>query len=662
MRRSISAYPSQSKQIQREKISQPAIELKFWVFRLYDNNPKKYVYKATAISSPIVDCLSEKRLITDTKREYCLKGSMDVDQAIVFNYSEEIISAFRNGFPTDWKNLLRQEHKRLHSTVAKRVSNNLAGFPFTVLTNLANFNPGSVASKLPKCDGAKIADNFVSPKSFPKAHSPSPQPTPMNVVCKVNIKKQITSASPNDGLRVSKRSGRVIKQPLQGWMGERIVYDMDGNPIEAHSITTKEEDRPDVSNNLAAICDGLGVGRVEPSRQAQRRSTQPMLARELEKKRRSSKDGGGKQKKKLVDYSDSEDSFLDFVDRVQLSLSPEPRKYSGNKSLLEVDTPIPLKHNLKNRRAIFSPSPQRSDSSEHGSERESEDEPNPKKKRKRDSRRTKKGKSKPNRWSEEEIKRLQIALGAASASKHKIDWRVISRCVSGGERSANECQKQAEKLNLKKISNKNQKPIVKKKKAQNIFGSDSDSESETSSDDSYLARLDNILISPDAPTNTIVKRVVKKKAKDDEEEVQVAYIVEQPDSAKKKEPVVNKNKRWTAEETQRLKNALNLAVNPQTEQDWEVIAKAIANQKTQRTGQACREQAQKIKWKPPTMQHVSKPVYDSPDEPSCSKDSPDKKEKEAWLMLTSLEAETKMSPFLNWTQTTHYWRLSTTPR
>lgn len=84
------------------------------------------------------------------------------------------------------------------------------------------------------------------------ARQPSPQPSPLNTVARM-AQKDVQLASGDSGnLRVSRRSGRVLKQPLQSWTGERIVYDVDGNPVAAHAPTTKAPSKPDVDERLVS--------------------------------------------------------------------------------------------------------------------------------------------------------------------------------------------------------------------------------------------------------------------------------------------------------------------------------------------------------------------------------------------------------------------------
>ncbi|KAI1719873.1 myb-like DNA-binding domain-containing protein [Ditylenchus destructor] len=52
-----------------------------------------------------------------------------------------------------------------------------------------------------------------------------------------------------------------------------------------------------------------------------------------------------------------------------------------------------------------------------------------------------------------------------------------------------------------------------------------------------------------------------------------------------------KEKRWTAQDDRRLKNALKIAVNPKTDEDWKIIAKSVGNNRTMRE---CREHADRI--------------------------------------------------------------------
>nr|CAD2177766.1 unnamed protein product [Meloidogyne enterolobii] len=56
-----------------------------------------------------------------------------------------------------------------------------------------------------------------------------------------------------------------------------------------------------------------------------------------------------------------------------------------------------------------------------------------------------------------------------------------------------------------------------------------------------------------------------------------------------------KRKRWTKDESNKLKIALKAAVNPTTDAHWERIAKALGGF---RTISECKEQATKLEWKP----------------------------------------------------------------
>uniref|UniRef100_A0A915EMT7 Myb-like domain-containing protein n=1 Tax=Ditylenchus dipsaci TaxID=166011 RepID=A0A915EMT7_9BILA len=66
-------------------------------------------------------------------------------------------------------------------------------------------------------------------------------------------------------------------------------------------------------------------------------------------------------------------------------------------------------------------------------------------------------------------------------------------------------------------------------------------------------------------------------------------------------PTPPKKKRWSALETQRLKNVLKVAINPQTDDDWTKIARTTG----ERTGAECQEHAKKIQWVPPIHPRIS---------------------------------------------------------
>lgn len=55
-----------------------------------------------------------------------------------------------------------------------------------------------------------------------------------------------------DGLQVS-RSGRIIKPRLQKSGGERIAYDIYGNPIGAYCVTTHAPNKPNYSEKLVNL-------------------------------------------------------------------------------------------------------------------------------------------------------------------------------------------------------------------------------------------------------------------------------------------------------------------------------------------------------------------------------------------------------------------------
>jgi len=60
-------------------------------------------------------------------------------------------------------------------------------------------------------------------------------------------------------------------------------------------------------------------------------------------------------------------------------------------------------------------------------------------------------------------------------------------------------------------------------------------------------------------------------------------------------PNTPKKKRWTVEDSKRLKVAMKTAVNPQSEADWEVIARSVG---VGQTTDECRKQAALLGWKP----------------------------------------------------------------
>jgi hypothetical protein len=85
--------------------------------------------------------------------------------------------------------------------------------------------------------------------------NPEPESTLLNVseilnrTSSTTKKRRSTSTfeSSKKGRVSLSRSGRVVKPPLANWAGQRIVYDLDGNPVEVHDIKTKTiftEDAP----------------------------------------------------------------------------------------------------------------------------------------------------------------------------------------------------------------------------------------------------------------------------------------------------------------------------------------------------------------------------------------------------------------------------------
>jgi len=48
--------------------------------------------------------------------------------------------------------------------------------------------------------------------------------------------------------------GRMIKPRMQTWAGERIVYDIDGNPICASSVTTRAFNESESSEKMVGTC------------------------------------------------------------------------------------------------------------------------------------------------------------------------------------------------------------------------------------------------------------------------------------------------------------------------------------------------------------------------------------------------------------------------
>ncbi|KAI1716031.1 SANTA (SANT associated) domain-containing protein [Ditylenchus destructor] len=614
----------------------PPTELKYWIFRFVDFSPNQvcvqgYVTQKTeammgqkipyilkcVTSSSISKRFGARHLVTIRGREYVLKGTLDVDQALLFSYSEDIIEAFKSGFPEDWRHQLQREYNRMQ---------------------------------------------------------PSPQPSPLNTVARMAQKDVQLASGDSGGLKVSRRSGRVLKQPLQSWTGERIVYDVDGNPVAAHAPTTKAPSRPDVDERLAAICDGLGVNRLEPSKQTHRLSLNS-LPDEKKKRRSTSKVApkSSKRRKKLVDYSSSDaDSYLQFVDQVPLSPSPSRTQRRRREKTVNTPfpalTPIPHKYLLKNRRHIFS-SEGESDSDKENEELleyiaqkpKKKTKPNEKpkqaktpnvKKEKAPPKQTKKKEQTGRNWTEEQLKYLKIAVGAAGANPKftgKLDWNQIAKLV--GKCTPEECLEQAIEMKLVPKSLKApSKPGPKPGPSKKARARDSSVSSSEESDDSFMAKIDKVQLpqrqikatkaknvkTPAKKTKNVELAVVNYSDSDNESRAPPVEITPKQTPkprGKSKVQTPKVGRRWTDAETQRLKSSLKIAGNPQTDQDWETVAQTVGTINGPRTAQECRDQAAKIRWKPqignqkPAKQpHTVDEEDDGANKPTSSKTPQNKNE------------------------------------
>ena len=83
-------------------------------------------------STSIVDCIDRRQVKTKRGSLYVLKGPVDQSEMLEQGFSTASISAFRHGFPRNWKKLIREHAKQLKSAL-------VCLLPSTFVTNFSRF-------------------------------------------------------------------------------------------------------------------------------------------------------------------------------------------------------------------------------------------------------------------------------------------------------------------------------------------------------------------------------------------------------------------------------------------------------------------------------------------------------------------------------------------
>lgn len=86
-------------------------------------------------------------------------------------------------------------------------------------------------------------------KEPPKDDSDMVETNPKKSKAKVGLREVKTEIVVQRSAR-----GRMIKPRMQTWAGERIIYDIDGNPICASSVTTRAFNESESSEKMVGSC------------------------------------------------------------------------------------------------------------------------------------------------------------------------------------------------------------------------------------------------------------------------------------------------------------------------------------------------------------------------------------------------------------------------
>ncbi|XP_062502827.1 mis18-binding protein 1-like isoform X2 [Corticium candelabrum] len=153
-------------------------------------------------STSIVDCIDRRQVKTKRGSLYVLKGPVDQSEMLEQGFSTASISAFRHGFPRNWKKLIREHAKQLKSKHGENTK----------------------GKSQPVCDA-------VTPKSSRPHDVYEPKKHRKHAISRLPGKQASTIDDSGESTQTRTASGRCVRPVMNFWCNERCVLDNKGRTL-----------------------------------------------------------------------------------------------------------------------------------------------------------------------------------------------------------------------------------------------------------------------------------------------------------------------------------------------------------------------------------------------------------------------------------------------
>uniref|UniRef100_A0A915B3H0 SANTA domain-containing protein n=3 Tax=Parascaris univalens TaxID=6257 RepID=A0A915B3H0_PARUN len=274
---------------------------------------------------------------------YELAGPINTMVAAQQGYPKEFVAHFLNGFPDDWHAVISkffatyvkphmelEERRRSAAQPSRGVTERDSGAwsvdgesdGSDVDTNTSARDdsaqsPSSFeSSKIKPPRASNGANKRAAPRMAGKASPWRKRIASRKPSKKMTVKGQQRRSVEKESMVRTSRSGRVVKRPLARWAGERIVYDVNGEPVKAVGITTESMMTNGGGIETSAVMNHLGLSPPTGPKQHEKGSFDLPLQKTRKKKKRP-----------LVTYSSSQPSSdEDYMQYARESPTPFHRK------------------------------------------------------------------------------------------------------------------------------------------------------------------------------------------------------------------------------------------------------------------------------------------------------------------------------------------------
>ncbi|KAE9551373.1 hypothetical protein FO519_005427 [Halicephalobus sp. NKZ332] len=146
-----------------------------------------------------------------------------------------------------------------------------------------------------------------------------------------NTKKRFKKKDAESTVKVT-RSGRLSRPPLASWANQRIIHDIEGNPIEATGITTKTKFNKNETPKLGLVCQKLGLKLPSPTKFEESKIDSPVV-KKIKRKDNSALDYESVDEESLTGC---EDFLTPIIPRKKESKKPRNVLESANRTMDEV--------------------------------------------------------------------------------------------------------------------------------------------------------------------------------------------------------------------------------------------------------------------------------------------------------------------------------------